>query len=35
VKYAAKSMFLRREFGVWDSLQRQRGLLAQTNEQLA
>lgn len=31
----AKSMFLHRERGVWDSSRRQKGLLAQANNQLA
>jgi hypothetical protein len=31
----AKSMFLRRESGVWDSLRRKQGALDQANERLA
>jgi hypothetical protein len=31
----AKSVFLHRESGLWESLRRQKGLLAQANERLA
>jgi hypothetical protein len=35
VKFVAKSIFLRYEHDIWDTLLHQRGLLDQLNEQLA